>query len=317
MSVCEMNEDLHYTAENKNAGFLGRVPCVVQLPFQDYLDSIFKSREEYNIALAEFGVDWLKNVFETCDPDVLMGAGIEGFVSEPEIKKRGYTRVHPELLDNPDFRDFKDPKGIFDIYSCIPLVMVVDKMAAAGRELPKQFSDLLSPEYAHSIVFPDDGHMFDGIILTYVHQIAGDEGIIRLRENIHSIVHPSQMIKPGGVEGKPFIYVMPWIFGTIKARQAYMELIWFSDGAPILPVVVTSKNTPRAESMTEGLFSKKAGEIFRNDGFFPSNITDVDNRLPGKLRFVGWEYIYREDLPEIIARCKALISGKDPDSGTD
>ena len=111
MSVCEMNEELHYTAENKNAGFLGRVPCVVQLPFQDYLDSIFKSREEYNIALAEFGVDWLKNVFETCDPDVLMGAGIEGFVSEPEIEKRGYTRVHPELLDNPDFRDFKDPKG--------------------------------------------------------------------------------------------------------------------------------------------------------------------------------------------------------------
>ena len=311
MDVCSTAEELHYTAENTKAGFLGRVPCVVQLPFQDYLDMVFQKREEYNIALAEFGLSWISEILKSCDPDVLMGAGIEGFVNEPLIRERGYTSVHSELLNNPDFAAFKDPKNIFDIYSCIPLVLVVDTSAAEGRPLPSRLSDLLLPEYKNSIVFPDDGHMFDGIILTYIHQEAGFEGVFKLRENIHSIVHPSQMIKPGGVDGKPFIYVMPWIFGSIKARQPNMELIWFEDGAPILPVIVTSKKTERAERIAASLFIKDAGMIFRKDGFFPSNVTCVDNNLPGKLRFVGWEYIYSPDLPRIISMCKAYMLGQE------
>ena len=302
-------EELHYTAENKEAKLIGRVPCVVQLPFQDYLDEHISDRKEYNIALAEFGLFWVDKIFQECDPDVFMGTGIEGLVNHPVIKEKGFHASGDTLLGNPAFASFSDPRGMFDIYSCIPLVMVVDTEQAKGRSEPKAFSDLLSGEFENSIAFPDDGHMFDGIILTYIHQVAGDEGIRRLRKNICAIVHPSQMIKPGGIEGeKPYIYLMPWIFGEIKARQKGMKLIWFSDGAPILPLVVTSKSNPEAERIMSILCRKEAGRIFREKGFFPSNITGVDNALPGSLRFVGWEYLYDPSLPEIIQRCKKIMT---------
>ena len=238
-----------------------------------------------------------------------MGTGIEGLVNHPVIKEKGFHASGDTLLGNPAFASFSDPRGMFDIYSCIPLVMVVDTEQAKGRSEPKAFSDLLSGEFENSIAFPDDGHMFDGIILTYIHQVAGDEGIRRLRKNICAIVHPSQMIKPGGIEGeKTYIYLMPWIFGEIKARQKGMKLIWFSDGAPILPLVVTSKSNPEAERIMSILCRKEAGRIFREKGFFPSNITGVDNALPGSLRFVGWEYLYDPSLPEIIQRCKKIMT---------
>lgn len=302
-------EGLHYTAENKEAKLVGRVPCVVQLPFQDYLDEHISDRKEYNIALAEFGLPWVDKIFQECDPDVFMGTGIEGLVHHPVIKEKGFHASGDTLLRNPAFASFSDPRGMFDIYSCIPLVMVVDTEQAKGRSEPKAFSDLLSGEFENSIAFPDDGHMFDGIILTYIHQVAGDEGIRRLRKNICAIVHPSQMIKPGGIEGdKPYIYLMPWIFGEIKARQKGMKLIWFSDGAPILPLVVTSKSNPEAERIMSILCREEAGRIFREKGFFPSNITGVDNALPGSLRFVGWEYLYDPSLPDIIQRCKKIMT---------
>ena len=305
-------EELHYTAENKEAKLVGRVPCVVQLPFQDYLDAHIKDRKEYNIALAEFGLSWVDEIFKDCDPDVFMGTGIEGLVNHPEMKNKGYQAMGGDLLSNSDFSEFKDPKGMYDIYSCIPLVMVVDMNQAKGRKPPESFSDLLSSHYENSIAFPDDGHMFDGIILTYVHQVAGDEGILKLRKNIRAIVHPSQMIKPGAIEGeKPYIYLLPWIFGEIKSRQPGMKLIWFSDGAPILPLVVTAKNTPEAKRIMSVLGAADAGKVFRENGFFPSNVTGVNNDLPGKLRFVGWDYIYDPALPEIIARCKNLMTEPD------
>ena len=302
-------EELHYTAENKEAKLVGRVPCVVQLPFQDYLDEYISDRKEYNIALAEFGLSWVDKIFKECDPDVFMGTGIEGLVNHPVIKEKGFHASGETLLGNPAFASFSDPKGMFDIYSCIPLVMVVDTDQSKGRSEPKAFSDLLSGEFENSLAFPDDGHMFDGIILTYIHQVAGDEGIRRLRKNICAIVHPSQMIKPGGIEGeKPYIYLMPWIFGEIKARQKGMKLIWFSDGAPILPLVVTSKSNPEAERLMSILCREEAGRLFREKGFFPSNITGVVNALPGSLRFVGWEYLYDPSLPEIIQRCKKIMT---------
>lgn len=303
------NEELHYTAENKMAKLVGRVPCVIQLPFQDYLDEHISDREEYNIALAEFGLSWVDTIFRDCDPDVFMGTGIEGLVNHPVMKEKGFHAKGETCLGNRDFASFTDPKGMFDIYSCIPLVMVVDTNQAKGRREPESFSDLLSSEYEKSIAFPDDGHMFDGIILTYVHQKAGDYGIRRLRKNIRAIVHPSQMIKPGAIEGeKPYIYLMPWIFGEIKARQNGMKLIWFSDGAPILPLVVTSRATSDAEKIMSILCQPEVGRIFREQGFFPSNITGVENALPGSLRFVGWEYIYDPSLPEIIQRCKQIMT---------
>lgn len=306
---CELNNALHFTIENKSAKLLGRVPCVIQLPFQDYIDKEFNDKSLYNIALAEFGGTWASQLLSEMDPDVIIGAGIEGLVNNKVLEERGYTSVNGELLSNDAFADFKDPRGMFDIFSCIPLVMVIDKTQGQGRQVPKRFEDVLSPEFENSIVYPDDGHMLDGIIMTYIYKDYGDEGLQRFKRNVIEGAHPSQMIKPGGLGHKPYIMLMPWVFAKLKAMQPNMELVWPEDGAPILPIIVTSKNNDNAKRITEVIFRKEVGDIFRNNGFFPSNATETDNRMLGKLNFIGWDYIYRNDLLEIIAHCKEVIEG--------
>ncbi len=108
-------EELHYTAENKEAKLIGRVPCVVQLPFQDYLDEHISDRKEYNIALAEFGLSWVDKIFQECDPDVFMGTGIEGLVHHPAMKEEGFHATGETILGNPAFASFSDPRGMFAI----------------------------------------------------------------------------------------------------------------------------------------------------------------------------------------------------------
>ncbi|MCR5210865.1 MAG: ABC transporter substrate-binding protein [Lachnospiraceae bacterium] len=304
---CGLADTLHFTAENKEAKLLGRVPCVIQLPLQEYLDKELGDRNIYNIALAEFGENWLSDLLEKNDPDVIIGVGIEGMVNNAALKNKGYTCVNGDLLQNRDFIDHADPKGNFALFSCIPLVMVADRSQANGRKIPEKFTDVLAEEYTDSVVYPDDGHMLDGIIMTYIHKTAGDDGVKAFKRSCFAGAHPSQMIKPGGLDRKPFIMLMPWVFAKLKAMQPNMELIWPEDGAPILPIVVTAKENDNARAITEVLFRKEVGDIFVKNGFFPSASTETDNKLPGKLQFVGWDYLYSEKLPEIIAHCKSMI----------
>jgi len=304
----ELTEVLHFTIENKDAKLLGRVPCVIQLPFQEYLDKELGDRSIYNIALAEFGKTWIGDLLKECDPDVIIGAGIEGMAHDEELKNRNYTSVNGDMLLNKDFTELKDPQGRFDIFSGIPLVMVADKTQANGRKLPRKFTDILQPEYEDSVVYSDDGHMLDGILLTYIYKDFGDEGLGAFKRSIFAGVHPSQMIKPGGLAKKPFLMLMPWVFAGLKAMQPHMELIWPEDGAPVLPIVVTSKDNESARRITEVLFRKEVGDIFRKNGFFPSAATETENGLPGSLNFIGWDYLYRDNLLDIIAHCKKVVT---------
>ena len=310
--VKEREDGLHHTSDNKEYMLYGRIPCVVQLPIQDMLD-LYKAECSYNIALAEFGTQWIEEVFKEKEPPVLMGTGIEGLTADDRVMSGKYSVADCTQRYHPDFAGMEDTRGIFRILTAIPLVMVIDTRLANGRTILESMEQILLPEYKDSIMYPDDGHMLDSIMLTYFYQAAGIEGVRRFRENAIGGAHPSQMIKPGGLEKKPFVMLMPWIFASIKAKEEGMRLIWPEDGAPILPLVITKKKdcNEQEQEMFEFLTGKQTGEIFRTQGCFPSSCAEVDNSLPGKLRFVGWEFLYRKDLLDIIAECRKIMEERE------
>lgn len=303
----ELTQALHYTKENDNIILLGRIPCVVQVPFQDYLDSKLRDRSLYNIALADFGTDWLARELEGRAPDVVMGVGIEGMVGNSRLMEEGYRSLAKDRLNNPDFLSFHDPCGRFDILSGIPLVLVADQSLAEGRPLPVTFSDLLNPIYKDSIVYTDDGAILKSILMMYIEKSAGLEGVMQFRRNAICGVHPSRMIKPGGLPRKPFLMLMPWVFARLKSLQRNMKLVWFSDGAPFLPLCITGKNNEKGRLLYDILCNPAAGKVLRKNGFFPSAATEVVNALPGKLQFLGWDVIYSPDLQERIAGCRKIM----------
>lgn len=306
--VLEQENGLHHAVDNREYMLYGRIPCVVQLPIQDMLD---EKKEDcgYNIALAEFGSEWLDEAFSIKEPPVLMGTGIEGLVSDNRIMTGQYTVADYSLPYNRDFIGMEDPKGIFRIVTAIPLVMVVDTRQAKERIIPHSMAELLSSEYENSIVYPDDGHMLDSIMLTYFYQTSGFEGVRAFKRNTILGAHPSQMIKPGGLERKPFIMLMPWIFASIKAKEEGMQLIWPEDGAPILPLVMTKRKdcTSKEKELFYFLADTDTGSVFLTQGYFPASCVGVDNQLPGKLRFIGWDFLYKRDLVSIIKECRRIV----------
>jgi ABC-type Fe3+ transport system substrate-binding protein len=183
---------------------------------------------------------------------------------------------------------------------------VVDR-SQLGTAVPRSWKELLSGDYR--ICYADDGHLLDSIYLVYIYQQFGEEGILEFKKRALCGVHPSQMIKAGGVEGRPSVYIMPHVFASIKIKEGGFDLVWPEEGACIIPVLITQKkDAPEADQRAAAfLCGRECGQIFVTQGMFPSSNPEVENKLPGKLRWLGWDYIYQHDLLEIIARIKTLF----------
>lgn len=286
---------------------LVRIPCVVQLPVEEALNRHLATHApnlQHSTALVEFGGDWLSALMQDNHPQVVIGAGVEGMVNLAAL--RDEYRAPQEGPLNGDFAGMEDPHGLFRLLSGIPLVFVVDAARLNGRKMPESFAELLSGAFEKEVAYPDDGHMLDGILLYYFYQAGGFEMVDRLRAACVTGAHPSQMIKFGGLAEHPTVMVMPHIFATIKAREPGMRVIWPREGAPIIPLVMCVRRdlSPEAEAAAAFFTGPEFGRIMVEQGMFPSSHPQVDNHLPGKLWFPGWEALYRAGLPDLIPRIK-------------
>jgi ABC-type Fe3+ transport system substrate-binding protein len=238
-----------------------------------------------------------------------MGSGIEGMVRNQAVMD-GYTAPPMGEL-NDDFKDFRDPRGIFHVLSGVPMVFVADRTQLDETRVPRTWEALLAGDY--TICYADDGHLLDSIYLVYIYRDFGEAGILAFKQKSLCGVHPSQMIKAEGVRGQPSVYVMPAIFASIKTREAGFETVWPEDGAPVIPVVITQRKDASQADRDAAAFlcGPACGNVFVAQGMFPSSNPLVQNDLPGKLRWLGWDYVYRPDLLETIAHVKALFLGNE------
>ena len=285
---------------------LVRIPCVVQLPIEEALNRYIRSCApsiRHNTELVEFGGDWLANLMRTHRPPVVIGGGIEGMANLPGLAEEYEA---PQGAMNPDFAGMEDPRGTFRILSGIPLVMVIDESRLEGRAAPQSIGELLGGEFEKSVIYPDDGHMLDGVLLYYFYLAGGMAAIDALRAACIRGVHPSQMIKYGGIEEKPAVMLMPYIFAQIKAKEPGMRVVWPADGAPLIPILECVRKDASTQTCAAADFMAGAeiGRLFMEQGMFPSSHPEIENNLPGKIWFAGWENIYADRLPELLPRLK-------------
>ncbi len=312
--VVDKKQALDLGASEKNSALWARIPCMVQVPFetqmQKWLEENALSDLGYNVALVEFGKKWIDDLFDIARPSVLLGGGVEGMVHN-EIFENEYEA--PKICEyNEDFAGMEDPKGIFRLVSGIPLVLVVNEELIGERKVTS-FEDLLEDEWENSICYSDDGHMLEGILLTYFYKAFGETGLKKLKKNILLGAHPSQMIKPGGIEEKPAVYIMPYIFAGIKLKEKGMRLIWPAEGAILLPLLLSvKKDAPEKEKrIAEFVCSKECGQTLVTQGKFPSSAVGVDNELSGKIWWIGWDYLYENDMLKLIDYTREIMLGGD------
>jgi ABC-type Fe3+ transport system substrate-binding protein len=305
--IAGQEQVLHEGAEAENCHIWARIPCVVQLPVQHILEEYLDQNHlklRYNIALVEFGRDWIDDLTRIARPPVLIGAGIEGMVQNQAVMGE---YAAPALPYNDDFKGLEDPRGIFHILSGVPLIFVVDRSRLGTAPPPRSWEALLSGDY--TICYADDGHMLDGVLLAYIYKYFGEEGLRAFKERSLRGAHPSQMIKAGGIEERPQVYVLPHIFASIKVKEPGFEILWPEEGALLIPVLLTVRKDAGEEEKkaAEFLCGPRCGQAFATQGMFPASSPGARNNLPGKLWWLGWDYIYQNNLLEIIGRSKKIF----------
>ncbi len=311
--LSDKREELSAGAAPEECTLWARIPCVVQLPIQNELNCFLQEQRredlKYNVALVEFGKDWIDTLMDQARPAIVIGAGVEGMVQNKTLLEEYQAPAAGPL--NRDFHGMEDPRGIFRLISGIPLVFVADEGQLAGRPTPESWADLVKPEWEKQLCYADDGHLLDSILLAYFWKSFGEEGLRQFRKNCLVGAHPSQMIKAGGLQERPAVFILPYIFAQIKAKEAGMRVIWPKEGAAILPLAVTICRDagPGEHRLAEFLCGADCGRTLVRQGQFPSSCPQVENGLPGRLLWLGWDYLYRQDMIALIQRAKEVFLG--------
>ncbi|OQY38277.1 MAG: iron ABC transporter substrate-binding protein [Spirochaetaceae bacterium 4572_7] len=309
----------------------GVLPCPVKIPllegFQEFSKEYSKKHNSsinYRLKSASGGIGWLEDEVriaksENDIPDLFISAGFELFFDEELIGRFRDKDVFSDMsgLDNFnscfDGLDLKDPRGNYSILAGVPAIFLVNKDELNGRKKPTTWDDILSPEFENSLSLPvEDLDLFNAVLLT-LYKNKGADAIKALGRNLLSSMHPAQMVKSSKKsEDKPAITVLPWFFTKMVFPGTPLEVVWPTDGSILSPVFIAAKSKKEDElaDIVHFFETETVGEILRDKGYFPSVNPDIDNKIPKEntFQFLGWDYIYNNDITKVIETCMELFN---------
>lgn len=300
----------------------GVLPCPIRIPllesFEFWLEDN-KSKFDYSIGYelqsANLGLDWIKDQVKTGNPnmipDVLMSAGFDLFFDKELMGQYMENDIFEAATNefNKDFSneylDLRDPQKKYLITGVVPAVFLVNKKELGNRKFPKNWTDILSPEFEDSVAIPmGDLDLFNALVVS-LYKEYGMEGISNLARSYMKSLHPAQMVKAKstGKHKEPAVSIIPYFF-TQMIQGTDTVAVWPEDGAVISPIFMMSKksNKEKAQPIIDFFMSKEVGKIFSANGKFPSTNKYVDNGLEKekKFKWVGWDFIHSTDIGALI-----------------
>ena len=300
----------------------GLLPCPVRVPLMEELEKItndFSKTVATDLKAASQGLDWLKdnisneNLAEDLS-DIFISAGFDLFFDKKlmdKFRRKGVFKDTTGIDElNKVFKrdnvNLLDPEGDYSIISIVPAVFLINREELDGREVPKTWEEILSPEFANSVSLPVSDFVLFNAILINIYKKYGEEGIDNLARSMMKSQHPAQMVKEGGrkKKGEPAVTIMPYFFTRMAKRFPHMEFIWPEDGAIISPIFMLTKkeSLPEIQPLVDFFASEKVGKILAEQGLFPSVLPEIDNNLKKDAEFMwpGWDFLRNEDPGQLI-----------------
>ncbi|MGM0438229.1 MAG: ABC transporter substrate-binding protein [Bacillota bacterium] len=320
------NENVDITLKEKSKQgeikIEGLLPCPVRVPLMEELEKItkdFSKTVATDLKAASQGLDWLKdNISKEGSAedlsDIFISAGFDLFFDKKlmdKFRRKGVfkdTTGIDELnkVFKSDNVNLLDPEGDYSIISIVPAVFLINREELGGREVPKTWEEILSPEFANSVSLPvSDFDLFNAILIN-IYKNYGKKGIDNLARSMMKSQHPAQMVKEGGrkKKGEPAVTIMPYFFTRMAKRFPHMEFIWPEDGAIISPIFMLTKkeSLPEIQPLVDFFASEKVGKILAEQGLFPSVLPEIDNNLKKDAEFMwpGWDFLRNEDPGQLI-----------------
>ncbi|MBT6994641.1 MAG: ABC transporter substrate-binding protein [Candidatus Cloacimonetes bacterium] len=321
------------SADTEALDIVGLLPCPVRIPLLEQFNNFVKDFTAKNgvgvnheLKAASMGLDWVeKNIVGISDakqlPDLFISAGFDMFFDEEMIGKFKRNGVFEDTTKLPKFNSLfeemklKDPKNHYAMIGVVPAVFLINQTELGDRPVPKTWADIMKPEFEKRVSLPvGDFDLFNGILLN-IHKKYGDEGVKKLGRSLLESMHPSQMVKSNRKkENRPIITIMPYFFTKMVKEGGPMIAVWPEDGAIVSPIFMLSKKEKieKLQPIVDFFASKKVGEILSHSGLFPSVHPEVDNRIPkeNKFMWLGWDYIYKNDISKLIKHCEMLFENE-------
>lgn len=312
----------------KEISVMGLLPCPIRIPllegFKNFLDNNSDIKVNYELKAASYGFDWLKDdVIKANHPeklaDIFISAGFDLFFEDELMGKFKKENIFKDITGikkyNKDFDNdeisLKDPDGDYSMLGVVPAIFLVNRDELNGRNIPKTWEDLLKPEFEKSVSLPiSDFDLFNSILIN-LYKKYGKESISKLGKSLLQNLHPSQMVKSDKFkENVPAVTIMPYFFSKMIKPDSPMIPIWPEDGAAISPIFMLTKREKedKIKKIAEFLAGEEVGKILSHRGFFPTVNPNVDNNIDGKkFLWVGWDYIHKNNIGEILRECKDIF----------
>lgn len=320
---------MEITPEEKTQGdyqVTGLLPCPVRIPLLEACEAFgedFRGRTgrgiSYNLQAAYVGLDWLKEDLDRGAgleglPDVFLSAGFDLFFHNSRLTQlldRGAVGnpLAGQELDpgNEETRraGILDTRGRYGVIGVVPAVFMVNTELLDGRDVPRSWEDVLSPEFADSVSLPvGDFDLFNGLLLN-IYKLYGDSGLQALGRNMQSSMHPAQMVK-----SPPAVTILPYFFTRTIQPGSPVQAVWPREGAIVTPIfMLGTLGDPGVKGICEFLADRTVGEILSHRGRFPSTHSGVDNRLESGDRFLwlGWDYLYSQDVGALTRHAEGVF----------
>lgn len=306
---------------------VGLLPCPVRIPLLELFNDFAKHYDvpvNHELKAASMGLDWVENnikgVTDFRDlPDLFISAGFDMFFDEEMIGKFKRQGVFSDTTTLDKFNslfhglNLKDPRGHYAMISVVPAVFLINRDELDGREIPRTWKDIMKPEFEKRVSLPvGDFDLFNGILLN-IHKHYGEEGVTKLGRSLLQSMHPSQMVKSNRMKTeRPIVTIMPYFFTKVVKEGGPMIAVWPEDGAIISPIFMLAKKEKidKLQPVVDFFASVEVGRILSHGGLFPSVHPDLDNRIPpeNKFMWLGWDYIYSNDISALIRKCETLFN---------
>lgn len=309
------------TSSDTKANIIGLLPCPVRIPLLEGFEKFLNTNKDisinYDLKAASAGLDWIKDMVADSNDvddlaDLFMSAGFDLFFDKNLMGKFKAQGIFKDLTGlkkyNEDFENdaisLRDPHGDYSMIAVVPAIFVVNKKLLKGRAIPKSWSDILEPDFANSVALPiADFDMFTSILI-HIYKKFSMEGVRNLGRNLLSNLHPAEMIE----SSEPAISIMPYFFSKMIGANGDKIVVWPEDGAIISPIFMLTKATKGKEldKVIKFMSGEKVGSIIANQGLFPVVNPNVKNPTSGKkFMWVGWDFIYNNDIGQLITECRA------------
>ena len=238
-------------------------------------------------------------------PELILSADLNAFYHADFLSRFAEQGIFEDVLPVMDSAfesiGYRDPRSCFTMFA--PNVLVLVRVRDSRRQvpIPESWHDLQKPAYAKSIMMRGQGNFFCSGVLVPFFRLYGAEGLDRLAASVGWGTHPSQMIKriDSGSDDIPPLYIMPLFFARKIKRTDRVDIIFPDEGAFVSPVQLLVKRSAREKLrfVTDFLMGEKVHQLC-TDNHFPSPLPQIENRCVDveKLFWIGWDFIYENDL---------------------